>query len=185
MRLLILCLCFLSPLTGCQTSEISKPTPTEKTQIVLEYDRFRTIRPELFEQNHYCGRSEGAVWKDGNSIAIIVLAIANLDCGIDETEITVGALIDKVDWLRNATTHIEGKPLLAQKLNGPVWIHFLRRNDQPCIVFNFGVGDSGDPIYEATELILGVYCNGRRRDITPEDANAFLQDIRIKNLQQR
>lgn len=108
-----------------------------------------------------------------------------MECAIDEDEITVGALIDKVGWLKNADTHPEGKPVLVRKFNTPVWIHFLRRDDRPCILFNFGVGHSGDPLYEATDHIIGVYCNGRSRDISPEEANAFLQSVHIKNLQQR
>jgi len=181
---LILCAATIM-LAACQTTQPSKPTRTEKTQIVLDAEQFRTIRPEILEQSGYCGRSEGAVWKDGYSIAIIVLMIADMECAIDEDEITVGALIDKVGWLKNANTHPEGKPVLVRKLNTPVWIHFLRRDDRPCILFNFGVGYSGDPLYEATEHIIGVYCNGRSRDISPEEANAFLQSVHIKNLQQR
>lgn len=172
-------------LAACQTAPSSEPTRTEETQIVLKADQFRTIQPEIYEQSGYCSRNEGAVWRDNASIAIVILTIADLECGIDESEVTVDALIDKVGWLSNANTRPEGQPILRRRLNVPVWIHFLRRNDQPCILFNFGVGDSGDPLYEATEFIIGVYCNDRSRSISPEEANAFLQSVDIRNLQQR
>lgn len=60
-----------------------------------------------------------------------------------------------------------------------MWVYFIRRDDQPCIVFNSGIGKFGDKLQDTTQIIIGFFCDKSAETVTPTAAKAFVKSIRV------
>jgi len=182
MRLTAFLLCLLWPLAACQTTN-SKWVPVYSTRIVLDAEQFHDETPEIAKKETHCGFYERALWTTSASVAVVRLASANPGCVVLEANPSVEDLIKQWGWLKKGNARQDGESILAYTLGSPVWIHFLRRKDQPCIVFRYGVGDSGGDIDEYPELVRGFFCKKWSSTITQEEAVVFVTSIRIDRSQ--
>jgi len=178
MRPLILLLCTLWPLAACQTID-NEWMPVYSTRIVLGAEQFRDETPEIKRKETFCGSAEKAVWTTSANVAVVQISSANLGCVVLEANPSIKDLVKQWKWLEKADTRQDGESILTYSLGSPVWIHFLRRKDQPCIIFRYGIGDSGSSINEYPELIRGFFCKKWSSTITPNEATAFVKGIRI------
>jgi len=179
MQRLLSFLCVSIVIVGCQTTENNKWHPTKATRIVLQAEQFRGFWPRIQIKDLFCGEIEETYWVASTGTAEIALTTADPGCVVFDASPTIDDLIQEWRWLRQGPAKQEKDSIMIKSLGAPVWVHFLRRKEMPCILFRFGIGDSGDSINGSTQRIRGYYCSQSSKEISARDAAAFVKSIKI------
>lgn len=172
-------LCVMMVVAGCETTGTNKWTPTKNSRLVLQAEQFEGFWPIIHIRDLYCGHMEKTYWVASAGTAEIKLTTADAGCAVLDASPSVEDLIQEWRWLKQGAAKQEGKSISVRTLGVPVWIHFLRRKEMPCILFRFGTGESGSNIDVSTQRIRGYYCSQSSKEITASGASAFVKSIKI------
>lgn len=166
-------------MAACQTTAENRRVSIESTKIVLEAEQFEGIAPDLYGKEMYCGRAEVAIWESGARVSAIALGLTDPGCAVIDDNMSIPEQIDQWIWLKKGEAQKDGESVMIRTLGTTAWMHFLRRKGRPCILFRYRLGESGDDLNVATEIVMGFYCDRSAAEIDVDEAKAFVKSIRI------